>query len=475
MKQRKFNLMYLLLIAVFVLSSCAKSSKNSKFIPADAVVVSLDVKQMAEKGKISENAEAKKKLLENVESAAQNQETKDLFKKIVDDPAKAGVDLREPIFVFTVKGEKNAVVGTILNKDDFAALISAAAKETGKEALKEKDGIQYLQDGNSIIAFDDATFFASESYSLDEIVAKFKNDDTKDTMAENDDFAKLADAKGFIKALIPMAILEGELDANAKKMLPEGAELKDLSIILNLNTDKGEARLGFESIAKSDAWKNYIKESCEMCGKIDGGFLKYLPKGAFMMYANFDGKKLFELLDKKGVFAQAGVEEQKEMAKKILEAIDGDFALGVGEIDVNTSKVDIPQVAAYLKTKDGSIADFAKQNGLKPEQGMDFGFKDGATYVAVGEISAFTEVKNGYDKSAVSGRRVYAFCDIAMISNLIGLANNNAADAAKMAGEYVKSAEFYDTSDTAGELVLKMKDADKDPIEFFVEMALRQF
>ena len=196
MKQRKFNVMYLLLIAVFVLSSCAKSSKNSKFIPADAVVVSLDVKQMAEKGKISENAEAKKKLLENVESTAQNQETKDLFKKIVDDPAKAGVDLREPIFVFTVKSEKNAVVGTILNKDDFAALISAAAKETSKEALKEKDGIQYLQDGNSIIAFDDATFFASESYSLDEIVAKFKNDDTKDTMAENDDFAKLADAKG---------------------------------------------------------------------------------------------------------------------------------------------------------------------------------------------------------------------------------------------------------------------------------------
>lgn len=60
MKQRKFNLMYLLLIAVFVLSSCAKSSKNSKFIPADAAVVSLDIKQMFEKSKLGDNEDTKK-------------------------------------------------------------------------------------------------------------------------------------------------------------------------------------------------------------------------------------------------------------------------------------------------------------------------------------------------------------------------------------------------------------------------------
>jgi hypothetical protein len=118
MKQRKFNLLYVLLMAVFVLSSCSKSSqKNAKFIPDNAVVVSIDVKQILEKGKIADNAEAKKKLLENIEQGAKNQETKDLFKKIIDDPAKAGVDLREPLFFFTTADNKDmGIVGTLLDK-----------------------------------------------------------------------------------------------------------------------------------------------------------------------------------------------------------------------------------------------------------------------------------------------------------------------------------------------------------------------
>lgn len=129
MKQRKINLMYLLLIAVFVLSSCAKSSKNAKFIPADAAVVSLDVKQMFEKSKMGDNEEAKKKLLETMEGNAKSQEAKDLIKKIVEDPAKAGVDLREPIYIFGNSEGKVGVIGTILDKDDFAQLLNALAKE----------------------------------------------------------------------------------------------------------------------------------------------------------------------------------------------------------------------------------------------------------------------------------------------------------------------------------------------------------
>lgn len=468
MKQRKFNLLYLLLMAVFVLSSCSKSSqKNAKFIPDNAVVFSIDVKQILEKGKIADNAEAKKKLLESIEQGAKNQETKDLFKKIIDDPTKAGVDLSEPLFVYTTADNTNmGVVGTILDKGDFTEVLNAIAKESGSEAVKEKDGFQYMESDGTVIVFDDATFFASEGKKLDDIIAKFKNDDTKGTMAESDDFAKLADGDGFVKALIPMAIAEEQL-GDAKKVLPEGAELKDLSILLNLTSSKGEAKLAFNVIAKSDVWKKHIKENSEICGKIDGDYLKFLPKGALMLYTNFDGKKLFELLEKKGAFKQAGMESQIDIAKKILEAIDGDFALGVGEI-----KGSMPQVAAYLKTKDGSIADFAKQNGLNPGNGIDFGFKDGATYVAVG-TGAFKEASDKFDKSVISGRRFYIFCDVELISGLAGLVNSTAASNAKSASEVIKTAEFYDTSDTEGEFILKFKDAEKDPIEFFAEMALK--
>jgi hypothetical protein len=468
----------MLLIAVFVLSSCSKSSqKNAKFIPDNAAVISIDVKQIIEKSKIADNADAKKKLQATMEEGVKNQETKNLIKKIMEDPTKAGIDLTEPIFVFFAdNNDKQAAVATISSKDDFLELANALQKEDGGEPVKEKDGIQYIQDGKAVVAFDDAAFFISESYSLDDVIAKFKNDDTKGTMAENDDFAKLAEAKGFIKALIPMAIAEGVMDADAKKMLPEGAELKDLSIILNLTTDKGEAKLSFETIAKSDAWKNYIKESTEMCGKIAGDYLKYLPKGAFMAYANINGKKMFELFDKKGIFDQGGIKDIKDEVKKVLEAIEGDFALSIGNVNVDKSAViNLPGVVAYLKTKDASITDKVKEQGINPDEDMDFGFKNGATYFVVGEDAAFTEAKSGFDKSVINGRRVYIFCDIASIAKVADLINADAKDAASAASEYIKTAEFYDTSDTAGELIVKMSDAEKDPIENIVNLIVKQF
>ena len=466
MKQRKINLMYLLLIAVFVLSSCAKSSKNAKFIPADAAVVSIDVKQMFEKSKVGDNEEAKKKLLETMEGNAKSQEAKDLIKKIVEDPAKAGIDLREPIYIFGNSEGKVGVIGTILDKDDFAQLLNALAKDGGFEGVKEKDDIQYCADGNKYtIAFDDATFYGSES-TIDDIIAKFKSDDTQNTMAENEDFAKLAEGKGYIKALIPMAIAEGQV-ADIKKNLPEGAELKDLSIIMNLTSDKGVAKLNVECLAKSDAWKKSIDESNQMCGKISGDYVKYIEKGAFAIFANFDGKKLFEMMDKKDVFKDLGVDAQKELAKKVLESIDGDLAIGVGEF-----KGGMPNVAAYIKTKDQSVVDLAKENGLNPEKGLDFGFKDGATYVAVGETSAFTEAKETYQD--VKGHRFYIACDIDLISSLAGSVNRTASQGAKAVGEHVSSAEMFDTSDTSIELVLNMKDKEKDPLEYFMQMFLKQ-
>ena len=429
MKQRKINLMYLLLIAVFVLSSCAKSSKNAKFIPADAAVVSLDVKQMFEKSKMGDNEEAKKKLLETMEGNAKSQEAKDLIKKIVEDPAKAGVDLREPIYIF---GNSEGKVGVI----------------------------------GYTIAFDDATFYGSES-TIDDIVAKFKNDDTQNTMAESEDFTKLTTAQGYIKVLIPMAIAEGQI-SDIKKNLPEGAELKDLSIIMNLTSDKGVAKLGIECLAKSDAWKKSIKEGNDMFGKVSGDYLKYIEKGAFAFFANFDGKKLYEYLDKKEVFKNAGFDAQKDMIKKVFESINGDIALGVGEF-----KGGMPNAALYIKSKDQSIVDLAKETGMKPEKGMDFGFKDGATYIAVGESAAFTEAKETYQNA--KGRRFYVACDIDLMSNLAGMVNNMASEGAKAVGEHVSSAELYDTSDTNVELVLNMKDKEKDPLEYFMQLLMKQF
>jgi flagellin-like hook-associated protein FlgL len=195
-----------------------------------------------------------------------------------------------------------------------------------------------------------------------------------------------------------------------------------------------------------------------------------------MAYANINGKKMFELFDKKGIFDQGGIKDIKDEVKKVLEAIEGDFALSIGNVNVDKSAViNLPGVVAYLKTKDTSITDKVKEQGINPDEDMDFGFKNGATYFVVGEDAAFTEAKSGFDKSVINGRRVYIFCDIASIAKVADLISADAKDAASAASEYIKTAELYDTSETAGELIVKMSDAEKDPIENIVNLIVKQF
>ena len=79
-------------------------------------------------------------------------------------------------------------------------------------------------------------------------------------------------------------------------------------------------------------------------------------------------------------------------------------------------------------------------------------------------------MKGGFDKSVVSGRRLYLFCDIDLISTLTEQFSSSAASNAKMVGEHLKTIEFYDTSDTSGELVLKLDDESKDPVQYIISV-----
>lgn len=464
MKKMRFNVMHLLLIAVVVLSSCSKSSQIARFIPENATVISIDVKQIFEKSKLGDNEAAKKELLRTIKENADNKKAKDLFLEIVDNPAKAGVDLREPIFCFVDKEEEEeAIVGTILDKDDFAEMMNALAEDSSEE-VKEKDGIMYQQRGGYTIAFDDATFYISQNREIREIVKIFKNDDTHKTMAESDDFAKLLDGNGLIKVLIPMAALDEAADASIKRNLPKGAKIRDLSILMNITSGKGNITLSTEVLTKSDVWKDYFKKSADISGKIDGDYLKYLKKGNFMLYANIDGEDLYEMLSEKDVFEQAGLESQKSLVKKVLQAIDGDIAINVS--DFNT-----PEIVAYIKTKDNTLVDMAEESGVALPS-FDFGFKNGTTYVSYG-TDAFKEPRNTYDNSSVKGHRVYLYCDAKLMLNLSApYGYRRATTQARKLAEYVDAFELYDTGTTSCNFVLKLKDEDKDPIELLGELIM---
>ena len=356
-------------------------------------------------------------------------------------------------------------MGELLDKDDFVKLLTALDK-----APKEKDGIQYIGEGTNVIAFDDDCFVVSDG-TIDDVIKKF-NADTKGTMAESDDFSKLADAKGIMQVLIPMGVAQNQLTAEQKALLPNGLDMKDLSILLDLSSEKGSVTLSVEAIAKSDAWKQNIEEGKKLMRNIDGDYANYIAADGMSIFCNIDGKAYFDYLEKMGVFKNQKTikSDQLEMAKGVLGTIDGDFTAGISKWEGF-----IPNACLYLKTKDKKIIEALNQLGIKSSKEMNFGEKDGTTYLAIGG-EPFAEAKPAVSKSDIKGHRVYIHIGAQLAAKAIqGFCTHSQAKAAQPAVESIKSIEIYDTADTKVDFRVNMNDADKDPVETLAGIMLGQF
>ena len=84
--------------------------------------------------------------------------------------------------------------------------------------------------------------------------------------------------------------------------------------------------------------------------------------------------------------------------------------------------------------------------------------------------------KETFDAGVIKGHKAYLFLDVSIIGTIGDMMGNSTAKmGAEAAKQYIKSLECYDTGETQFELVLNMADAEKDPIEFFINLALQQF
>ncbi len=86
-----------LLLAVLVLSSCCKTVPNyTKLIPEEAdVVIRLDIRQMSKKSGLTGNDKMMKKAEEFIKSEFTGK-VREKMLAIFNDPAEAGLDLRDP-------------------------------------------------------------------------------------------------------------------------------------------------------------------------------------------------------------------------------------------------------------------------------------------------------------------------------------------------------------------------------------------
>ncbi len=497
MKTKLINRFYLLLTAVvFVcLASCSSKPKHARLISKDAfVVANLNVEQIADKAQSGNAKNVADKLKKEVEKMDFSAEAKAKLLKIVEDPAEAGVDLRKPLLFFVEDPEKSTggMVAALHDADKLTELLNAMAKEENVDPVKETDGLFVLRPGGERsevgVVYDKDMLLilgGNDADMVTEAQRRFKDEKDEGILARAD-FEEFCKAKGDAQLLVWGDLLnkieDRDLD-EMKRLIPANVNPADYSLLLDLNSEKGAVVLSAQTLALTDAAKQYAEEQAKMAGKIDAELLNYVSeKALFMFAANLKGEEVAKQLlpiVKKQEYANA---TQVNLVETILKHINGNVVVACNSVSEKTPEVcvlvkvdDEKKVQEAVKTLGGSMLEEVEP-GQFSVMGMSYlGVKDGILYVSMPHpVLSMAKPKQTIDEGAMKGN--YFYC----VLNMQGLLQNEFVKMQmerdrdfrmmKPALEKCKSLEFVGVEAGKCELRLKMTDESKNPLEILVSM-----
>ena len=497
MKIKPIQLSLWAMLAVLLLASCTRIPKYVKVIPADAtVVMRIDVEQLAEKSGFGDDSKTKQKLTEALKEADLSREAREKAEAILDDPAKAGLDLRSPVFVFAGEKDNNSyegVVGEILDKDDFTQLLNAFAKESDIAQVKESGNVSYFVQDRTMIVFDKSYFYigkrpyGQEAIDFVNEVAKKFESDGKNSMLESEHIKKICASKGIAQLFINgKAIAELKDFKRAEGMLPNGLKYEDISYLFDLSAEKGKASLAMEVLPSSDAWKKQIAESDKLVGKYSDDLLKYVSKDGFAMFVNMDIPGLLKMLKESALWKEIDPAQQKEF-EEILTSIDGSLAFGISDFYMEHG---IPKLAAYFTTNSDKVVKMLAQNqddgemkqtaggytlplGYDTDLVQNFGYKDKVSYYLMDKTPApFKEAANHFASGDLKGKGLYLYFNFDFLKKISDkLPASEGKAAIDTAVKIFDKAELYYEGDGRMMLEVKTKDKEHTPIESIIEFA----
>lgn len=456
---------------VLSFASCSNKPKYADMVPANSVVIlRVDVKTLAEQS--SEGGDLlTKKLKESFGKEEMSLETREKIMKIIDDPAEAGIDLRDPVLL-CLTDDKNlngsALLATLHDADKFEELVNALSKEAGTGSVKAKDDFKYLVVNDAIFAFNDDVFCLTNAQGGEEAtVAQAAKILSGQNGSDNKFVTELLDCDGALSMLATGGIynLSEEYRGLMAKALPEGVDAKDLAVLADLKMERGEIAIDYKMLANSDACQKYIDKMDELYGKIDGDEAKYVSKDGLAFFANANGPELLKQLEGNKAIAEAEA-EVKQMIDKIYGCLNGDFTLGVNGFD---KEAGMPGIAAYAKTKDSSLSDI-----ITPMASMvkgQAGYKDGTTYATIGSgMEPFKEAANAFKSGDVSDKRAYLYFNFDLLRVFAEANGGSDGKAMFVAAALCDVLEMDYKGDGKGQVRLTFRDKAKYPVEAIVEL-----
>lgn len=491
-----------------LLSSCSKTPDSAKLLDEESfLVVRIDTRQLLEKSGLAEEGKAKSELKKFFKEGMG--EDAKFITDLIDEPENIGIDFADPLF-FAMSGDRDLevrLVGSVADAEKMTSFFKELVKKADLDnRVKEVDGYHCLIfDEQSVLVYDRSNFMfcfydesldnSDESDVVDDVKTLFEGR-TDNELLTDADFNEMCSRGGVTQLLVRgKGVAEMRSSRELTKELPDGCELEDIAMMMELTVDKGEAVLTGEMLPGSDAWKEFFEKNTAIYGDIKAEFAQYLSKENGVVMANIDGGKLYDLLSDAGIMQQLGRDDRRAV-RDLLTAINGDIAVGLNDIKdleegdltisgyISTSSNKLVELFCQILMAEGA-SDVIEKTGADKYQLIErdyygdiatqllFGYDKGASYVVLGgkDASAFGKVKKAFQKSDIKGKGIYAFFNFGFLKNIVG--NMNGED--EVFVNYLISlfdyVEFYNEEGDGGKLLLRLvvKDKNKTPIEVMFE------
>ena len=431
MKKSLFPRLALMAVVVALVSACSqKKQEYTDVIPANAhTVVSINLKSLADKTGLNdkENKEVQEKLT-NALKSGMNAATFQQVEMIMKDPKKSGIDVSEPLYIFTRETFPTTIVAKVSSEDDLHTLLETLEKEKVCQPLASGDGFQFTQMGNQVLIAYTPSVLMLTNYSGTTQLEKIKENipallkqTNENSIVSTTVFKKMQKMGGDISTMFSPASLLGPY-ANMIKAsdMPYNIDLKDMKMLGSLSFEKGKVSMKYESFTENPELQALFDKQKKATCPIENTFLKYFPKSTLMYLSmGINGEEFYNMLLENEQFQKNFSIAKANEVKELFGSFNGDISAGL----INVTMSSAPTFMMYADVKNGNALEMIYKNkeslGLKRGEDIMQPGKDEYVYKTRG-MNIFFGIKD---------KQMYATNDELLYKNVGKAADKSVKDA----------------------------------------------
>lgn len=419
MKKNLFFHFSVLAVLVVLISACSSQKQEyTNVIPSNASqVISINMKSLADKAGTNdkENKEAMQKLTDALKSGM-NAATFQQLEAILKDPAKSGVDINAPIYLFNAPAMPyTTIVAKIANEDDLLQLLEVTEKEELTSHVVEADGYSFADvNKQALLAFTPTTFMivvynrASQLEKAKEGIAALLKQTPENRINTGEAFKKMQKLNGDMNMLVSSSSLLGNIANQMNYGMPKNIDLKDLMALGSLSFEKGKIEMKIEYYTENAEVKAILEKLMKSTRPVENTFLKYFPKSTLALFSiGVNGDELYNVLQENEQFRNEFSITKAAEVKDLFSKFQNDITVGLINVTLSSN----PSFLAYA-----SIKDSAPLKALY-EKKAELGLKRGEDIVKLNEDEYLYKSRNTNIFFGIRDKQMYATNDELLYKN----------------------------------------------------------